>query len=287
MIHIIGIFYGRVIRLGEGAAVLLLQDNTLRRGVGKVLVISHQRVGVLGGQHRCIASDHGRTEEHIDKQKQQELGRKVECIPKSQPQAGSPRQTALLLGLLIFRFRYELLEVFRLFQFPVLDDAPVLHHDLPGGIGFHLFIVVGDHDDQLVSGKVVKDLQDLGRGLAVQISRGLVRHDDRRVLGKRPGDGDSLLLSSGQPGDPGPGILAHPYPLQDLHDPVLQVAALLSVHQKHQLDVLVNGIAVDQVVILKNVSNIFLSVFLVIFGTERTGILSGDEHLSLFISVQS
>src|SRR5512139_1487269 len=56
--------------------------------------------------------------------------------------------------------------------------------------------VVRDHDDRLaeVAHQAAHEVEDLRRRGAVEVARGLVGHDQRRVGHDRPRDGDALLL---------------------------------------------------------------------------------------------
>src|SRR3954452_16184138 len=82
-------------------------------------------------------------------------------------------------------------------------DPTVL--DLEGDVGLaghgH---VMGDGDDCGVAraGQVVQEVEDHPAGLAVEVAGRLVREDDARSVGERPGDGHPLLLPAGEPGRP-------------------------------------------------------------------------------------
>ena len=60
--------------------------------------------------------------------------------------------------------------------------------------------VVGDHDDrlaELVDGGAHEG-EDLAAGAGVEVARRLVGEDEVRPRGQRPGDGDALLLTTGE-----------------------------------------------------------------------------------------
>ena len=46
--------------------------------------------------------------------------------------------------------------------------------------------------------QIMHELQDLGAGVTVKIARRLIGQQDRRIDGKRPRDGNTLTLASGE-----------------------------------------------------------------------------------------
>ena len=58
---------------------------------------------------------------------------------------------------------------------------------------------MGDEDDgAAVVGQAAQKLDEIRRGLRVEIARGLVAQEQRGVVGERAGDGDALLLAPGK-----------------------------------------------------------------------------------------
>jgi hypothetical protein len=77
------------------------------------------------------------------------------------------------------------------------EDLTVTERYLALGKRSHLW-VVGDHDDGVALG--MKVLEKLRHNLLVggiQISRGFIRQQNRRVVDEGSGDADALLLAAG------------------------------------------------------------------------------------------
>ena len=84
--------------------------------------------------------------------------------------------------------------------FTLFDDGPVIDDGDMRADGFDDIHLVGDDDDsqmQLTIQPFDKFENRFG-GVRVECAGRLVKQQDTRVVGERAGDGDSLLLSSGQ-----------------------------------------------------------------------------------------
>ena len=81
----------------------------------------------------------------------------------------------------------------------VLNDFPVVQHQNLIGISYG-FQTVSNHNDGLASGQGFDGLLQLRLVLGVNIGRGLVQNDDRRVLKHGPCDGEPLAFSAGDRG---------------------------------------------------------------------------------------
>ena len=79
----------------------------------------------------------------------------------------------------------------------LLDDLTVIDNKYSVGIA-HGFQPMGNHDDGLVMCQLGDGLHQLFFIFRVNIGRGLVQNDDRRVLHNRPGDGNALPLAAGE-----------------------------------------------------------------------------------------
>ncbi len=79
----------------------------------------------------------------------------------------------------------------------VVDDATVGEEQGAVGVGRGLRIV-GDHHDRLahLPHRGAHEGEDLATGPRVEVARRLIREDDLRPTGQRPGDGNALLLPS-------------------------------------------------------------------------------------------
>ena len=77
------------------------------------------------------------------------------------------------------------------------DDASAVHDGDAVGAA-HGSRPVGDDQDGAVLDQGAQCLLDLGLGLGVGHGGGLVKHDDGGVQQDGAGDGDALLLSTGQ-----------------------------------------------------------------------------------------
>ena len=277
-----------IIGRSKGLLVLTVQHDPFRRGIIEILVASLQGNLVLLIHQSRISPEHCSADKKIDKEKQQEFSGQVEGVPYSQTEFRNRGKARPLL----FRFLSGdglalLLHILHGLQFLVLDDSSVPHHDAARGVGLSLLIVVGDHDDKLVTGDFVQCLHHQRSRLAVQVSCRFVRDNNRRVLGEGSRDGHSLLLSSGKSGHSCSGIVPKSQPAQNSHDAGFQFSFFSSVEQHRQLHVLIDSVTVNQVIILKNISDIGFAVVLVVFCPKGTGILSGNEHFPLLVGVQA
>src|SRR5579872_2272123 len=81
----------------------------------------------------------------------------------------------------------------------VRHDLAVLERDDPRTVFRDGLLVRDEHDrDAAIVLEALEDVHDLDAGAAVEISGGLVREQDRRIVQQRPRDGDPLLLAAGQ-----------------------------------------------------------------------------------------
>ena len=93
-------------------------------------------------------------------------------------------------------------------------DSPVLHpHNQVARIS-HRRVMRHDQDRPLaILGQAPEQLHNLAGGLRVAVAGGLVRQDQRRRVGKGPGDSYSLLLSPREAKrmvSKSPGVDRHP-----------------------------------------------------------------------------
>ena len=81
----------------------------------------------------------------------------------------------------------------------LVDDAAVTEEDHAVGVRRRVG-VVGDHDDRLavLADRPAEEVEDLGTGPGVEVSRRLVGEDDVGLGGHRPGHRDALLLAARQ-----------------------------------------------------------------------------------------
>ena len=59
---------------------------------------------------------------------------------------------------------------------------------------------VGDDERGTALGQIIKGVLDLGFGDGIQGRGGLVQNQNGRILQENPGDGNALLLSTGEQG---------------------------------------------------------------------------------------
>ena len=119
---------------------------------------------------------------------------------------------------------------------------------------------MGDQDDGAASlVEAVEDLQNVLAGLGVQGAGGLIGHDDGRMGGDGPGDGDSLLLASGHLGGPVAEAVGHAHPLQGGHDPLLPLEHADPLIDEGELHILIGGEGGDQVIALENEADLLVA----------------------------
>ena len=116
-------------------------------------------------------------------------------------------------------------------------DPPVLDADYPVRQLGNL-LVVGDHHHGLgiFPAGDLHQAQDILAGPGVQVSRGLVRQQDGRLCGQRPGDGHPLLLAAGELVGEAIQLLLQAQQLYDLAD--VRLVRAPSVQLNGQDDVL-------------------------------------------------
>ena len=78
---------------------------------------------------------------------------------------------------------------------------------------------MGDEDEglRLLLVQPTQQIHDIGRGLAVQVARGLVAPHDGGLVHQSPGDGHPLLLTAGEFGWSLVFLIGKANQLQDLH----------------------------------------------------------------------
>ena len=91
------------------------------------------------------------------------------------------------------------------------DDPSVLNFHLPMGTRRHIGVVGYEHDGVARLMDLFKEGENLPAGAAVQIARGLIRQDQRRFGGKRPGD--SCAAAARRTARPAYGSFVRPAPL--------------------------------------------------------------------------
>ena len=120
---------------------------------------------------------------------------------------------------------------------------------------------MGNDDQKLILGYLTKKLDDLLGCRGVKVSGRLIGKDDGAVLGKSAGNDCSLLLTARKLTSLLLYVRGKTDAANKLHRSLPTRLFVLDVH-KCQLDVLQNCKTFDNVVVLKNEGNIFLSVFL-------------------------
>ena len=115
-------------------------------------------------------------------------------------------------------------------------------------------------NDETSLADLLDDAHDLEGVIGVEITRRLVRENDFRVLGDRPRDGDPLLLAAGKGLDVATAIVVHADALKDVVDPFLDLLFVVkTVHVETGLDILVDSFVRQEIVVLENVPDIFVS----------------------------
>ena len=138
----------------------------------------------------------------------------------------------------------------------VTDDPAALDLDDAAAHLVHDVGVVGDHHDRR-AGAVdpVQQAHDLDRGVRVEVSGGLVGQQDQRPVHERPGDGDPLLLTTGELVRVAVLLAAEPDQLQHLgHDPAGDRLGLAD-HLEGERHVLVRGAVGQQPEVLEDAAD--------------------------------
>jgi hypothetical protein len=97
-----------------------------------------------------------------------------------------------------------------------LDEYPVPHR--PGEVAAGSDVGIVRHEDDglaVVLGEPGQDVEDEGGVLDVQVSRGLVRQDDARLVRECARDGDPLLLPAREVGPQPVELVAKPHRIQE------------------------------------------------------------------------
>ena len=158
--------------------------------------------------------------------------------------------------------------------------------DVAGGVVLHLLKVVGDDDDQLILGDLSQKLNDLGGGLAVQVTRGLVAEEDGGILGQSAGDDGPLLLTARELASLVVDVAFQPHATEQLHGPLTARLGILDIHEG-QLHVLQDGEALDDVVLLEDEGYVLLAVLLPVLLQVVGGRLPLHQQLTLLVGVHT
>src|SRR3954465_11873411 len=138
----------------------------------------------------------------------------------------------------------------------VTDDAAALDLDDPAAHLVDDVGVVGDHHDR-GAGAVdpVQQTHDLDGRVRVEVSRRLVREQDQRPVHERPGDRDTLLLTTGELVRVTVFLAAEADQLEDLgHHPAGDGLGLAD-HLEGEGDVLVRGAVGQEAEILEHTAD--------------------------------
>src|SRR5215471_21784493 len=95
------------------------------------------------------------------------------------------------------------------------QHTPAEVQDSPRGAADSLFVGYRQHGETFPV-QLAKQADDFVAGLEVQVSSGFVAEEDSRIAQKRPGDGDSLTLSTRQLAGNSISLGHQPNPLQQL-----------------------------------------------------------------------
>ena len=158
--------------------------------------------------------------------------------------------------------------------------------DVAGGVFLHLLEIVGDDDDQLVAGDLTEKLNDLFRGLTVQVSRGLVAEKNGGILGQGAGDDGSLLLTARELASLVVNVSFKTHAAQKLQGTLASLTGVFDVHES-QLHVLEDGEALNDVVLLENKGYVLLAVLLPILLEEMGCGLTFNVQLTLLVGVHT
>ena len=119
---------------------------------------------------------------------------------------------------------------------------------------------MGDDNNYLVVfvGEVAEDFDDFFLGVFVEITGGLVGHDDGRIGGEGASDGDTLLLTAGELADEAPTFFRSD---ADFFEVLIRVGFAV-VEIGGDFNVFGGGHVFDEVVALKYDIDVFEAVFL-------------------------
>src|SRR6266852_5065692 len=121
------------------------------------------------------------------------------------------------------------------------DDAAV--EEVNGALGkVGVALVVCDHaDGGAVAVQIAQQLHDRFAVFGVQVSGGLVSHQDERIANQRAGHGDALLLTSGELRRIVAQAMGHADALERILHFLLALAGTGAAIGERELDVFVNG----------------------------------------------
>ena len=165
-------------------------------------------------------------------------------------------------------------------------DRAVEDADVTGGVALYLLKIVSDDDDQLVAGDFTKKLDDLLRGLTVQISRRLIAEKNGGILGQGAGDDGPLLLTARELASLVVDVPLQTHTAQELHSPIPTLTGIFDVH-KGQLHVLEDGEALNDVVLLEDEGYVLLAVLLPVLLEEVGRGLALNAELALLVGVHA
>ena len=138
-------------------------------------------------------------------------------------------------------------------------DAAV--EEVNGALGeVGIALVVSDHaDGGAVAVQVAQQLHDRFAVFGVQVSGGLVSHQDERIADQGAGHGDTLLLTAGELRGIVAEAMSHADALERVLHFLLALAGASAAIGERQLDVFVDGEIADQVEGLKDEANLAIA----------------------------
>ena len=107
--------------------------------------------------------------------------------------------------------------------------------------------------------ELLEELQHLVARFGVQRAGRLIRHDDGRVRRDGAGDGDTLLLAAGHLRWLIPAAVDKADALERLDGQLVPVVDADALIDKRQLDVLLHGERLDEVILLENKADLFVA----------------------------
>ena len=165
-------------------------------------------------------------------------------------------------------------------------DESVMDSDMPCGGGLKVLEIVRYDDNKLILRHTAKKVDNLLRGLGVQVSRRLVCKDNRAVLRKGTGDNSSLLLSARELTSLMLQVGCKSNLVDKLHGTTAALPSILNVHEG-KLHVLKNCEAVDYVIILEDEGYVFFTILLPIGLEKMRRRLALDIKLALLVGIHT
>src|SRR6478752_5927421 len=124
----------------------------------------------------------------------------------------------------------------------VIGNLAVAHLNQAAATGADAGIMRDDDEGlPLCLVELLHERDHLVRRLAVEVSRWLVRPDDRGLVDERAGDRDALPLAAGEFGGLVPRPLAQPYEIECVQRPLPRLLRVHATDDEGQLDVLHGG----------------------------------------------